>query len=521
VAAEECRNIMTRRSQTQASRSTASMALFLATMVATALGCGSRDSGTGDGALGNSGTGGFAGAGGMVGPGTGGAGGVGGAGATVGTGGAAGAPMLEVVELDPTFGVDGIATFSILDGMWTSEGARAVAVMPDDRIVVAGTTHDSTFGPNHGFAALLDDDGALDVSFGEDSTGFVRESLDENTEYSAVTLDGGGRILIAGWTKSYSPSACAFTLARYLADGSRDNAFGNDPALAGVTRLSEPCFVEGTDIAVDSDGRIVATGIACEWTKRFSAVRVLSDGTPDAAFGDNGVLLMDPGYSEEVLVSSDADGATRILVGGSVGEIGFNGTLDFTIAGLADDGSFDATFGDGGRVVTDFGDGSPGHSESLNAMALTPAGRILTAGWAQLRSNFAEPWRYAYDFLVAAYDPAGALDEAFGDGGSVLIDFGSDSEEAVEVLHRPNGNIVVVGASRPSLWERQIAIAHLSADGSPVEGEHKTLTGLEGAGLNAAGAILDNRGRLLVVGYVVYEGGGVDVVVARYVFRGI
>lgn len=493
-------------------------AVGLAILLATVLGCEIGDSGSGNGALGGDGSGGTGGAGGTAEPGAGGAGGVG---AMAGTGGAAGAPTPEVVELDPTFGVDGVQIFSILNSSWTSEGARAVAVMLDDRIVLAGTKHLSSFGPTYGFLAFLGDDGALDASVG-DGDGVVHAIFDDNTELSAVALDGEGRILATGWTKSSSSTDTgAFTLARYFADGTLDDSFGNDPALSGVTRISDPCAVQATDIAVEADGRIVATGSACESTERLSAVRILSDGTPDATFGDNGVLLMDPGYSEEVLISSDGLGATRILVGGSVGETGFDGDLDFAVAALSDDGSLDATFGKGGMAVTDFGDGSPGRSEGLNALALAPAGRILAAGWAQLLPNFVEPFVYAYDFLVTAYDEGGALDESFGDGGSTLVDFGSDSEEAVEVLHRSNGNIVVVGQSLPKASERKIAIVHLGPNGAPAEGEHKTLTELEGVGLNARGAMLDNHGRLLVVGYVVYESGGVDVFVARYVFRAV
>lgn len=191
------------------------------------------------------------------------------------------------------------------------------------------------------------------------------------------------------------------------------------------------------------------------------------------------------------------------------------------MASVSDDGSLDTAFGTDGVVVTDFGDGSPGRSEGLEALALGTDGRILAAGWAQTLPNFAEPFVYAYDFLIAAYDEWGGLDESFGNGGSTFIDFGSESEEAVEVLGRSNRNIVVVGRTLPSAEHRKIAIAHLSADGAPADGEHKTLTGIEGAGLTTRGATLDNHGRLLVVGYVVYVGGGVDVFVARYVFRAL
>ncbi len=492
-------------------------------------GCELRDdSGSNAGGLGSNGTGGAAGVGGAAGSGAGGAGGEAGSGGVVGTGGVggnggmggeAGASGAEVIQLDSTFGDDGIQVFSVDDGTWGSEGARALAVLPDDRIVVVGTSLDSTFGPSHAFAAMLGSDGALDDSFGAEGSGVVQESFEANTEFSALALDGEGRIVVAGWSKSSSPwDEGAFTIVRYLQDGSRDTAFGNDSTHDGMTRLSEPCAAKGSDVAIQTDGRIVAAGSACSWRSRFSAIRVESDGTPDGGFGDSGVLLLDDGYGDEVLLTRDALGARRILVGGSVGEVGFTGTLDFSICGLTDGGELDESFGDSGSVVTDFGDGTPGRSEGLNAMLVTPSGRIVAAGWAQLESNFFEPWVYSYDVLIAGYDANGTLDTSFGDGGAVMIDFGNDSEDAVEVLRRDNGNLVAVGGSHPFMWDREIAIAHLTEDGQPVESGFKTLAGMEDAGLNAEGAVLDNQGRLLVSGHVSHKSGGVDSFVARFVF---
>lgn len=491
----------------------AAILLLFSVMLA---GCGTVDMDSNGGMLGTAGAGGGGAAGG--------GGGVGGsAGSTgVGGGGAGGVLTREVVELDPSFGDDGIRIFSMLDTGWSSESARAVAVMPDDRIVVTGSKSLSSFGSSYGFVAVLDDDGALDTSFGELGDGHAAAIFDDSTELSAVTVDSSGRIVVGGWSRSLRwGDEGAFTAARYLQDGSLDPSFGNLGQLPGVVRLTGPCVVAATDLALQNDGRIVATGHACESSERLSVVRLLPDGTPDAAFGDNGVLLLGPGYGDEVLVSSDGLGATRILVGGSVGAVGLDGNMDFVVSALSDDGALDPAFGEEGVRITDFGDGSPGRSESLAALAHRPGGGFLAAGWAQLLPNFSEPWAYAYDFLVAAYDSAGALDASFGEGGFTFIDFGEDAEEAVEVLLRTNGNIAVVGQSRPTSEEHAIAIAHLGPDGAPVDGEHKTLTEVDDVALTAAGAALDNQGRLLVTGKVVHEGGGVDVFVARYVFRAV
>jgi uncharacterized delta-60 repeat protein len=449
-----------------------------------------------------------------------GVGGEGGLGGFAGGGGTGGSEAGSVVELDPTFGIDGLAVFSVLDGGLTWDGASAVAVLPDGRVIVVGRAGDSVFGPMHGYLAVLTEDGVLDGTFGGSGAGLLLEDFAQNTEFDSVVVDGAGRILVGGWTRGSSAfDPGELTVARYQIDGSRDDTFGNDGTFEGLTRISQPCAPRASDIALESDGRIVATGTGCEQPDRLSAVRLLSDGTPDPDFGDNGVLVLDPGYSDEVLVSAAGAGTPRIVVGGSVGEPGFNGTLDFALAGLLDDGSYDAAFGVNGMVVTDFGDGSPGRTEGLTALAFAEQGRILAGGWIQLESNFSEPWRYSYDLLVAAYDETGAVDGSFGEGGAVLIDFGSDSEEVVEVLLRQNGNILVVGGSSPFGWDKTVAIAHLNSDGSPAAGEHRTRTELESGGLDARAAAIDAQGRLLVASKIQYADGKSDVAVTRYVVR--
>ena len=198
-------------------------------LLATALGCEPLDSDP------NTGTGGSAGSGGISA--SGGSGGLGGTPGVGGIGGAAGAdatPTPEIIELDPSFGDDGIRIFSILNNSWTSEGARALTVMQDDRILVAGSKHLSSFGPSFGFAVLLGDDGERDMSFGDAGDGVVHATFNENTEVSAVAVDDDGRFLLGGWSKSSSPDdPGAFSLARYHADGTVDDSFGTDSVRAG------------------------------------------------------------------------------------------------------------------------------------------------------------------------------------------------------------------------------------------------------------------------------------------------
>ena len=78
---------------------------------------------------------------------------------------------------------------------------------------------------------------------------------------------------------------------------------------------------------------------------------------------------------------------------------------------LAADGSLDPTFGNGGIVRTDFGNGG----DSGNAAALQPDGKILLAG--TVFNGIDE------DMALARYNSNGSLDPNFGDGGKVTTDF--------------------------------------------------------------------------------------------------
>ena len=89
--------------------------------------------------------------------------------------------------------------------------------------------------------------------------------------------------------------------------------------------------------------------------------------------------------------------------------------LAITFAGVAParalDGTLDPTFGNGGFVTTDFGNGG----DFGNAAALQPDGKILLAGTA---FNGIDE-----DMALARYNSNGSLDLNFGDGGKVTTDF--------------------------------------------------------------------------------------------------
>src|SRR5437899_3573299 len=112
--------------------------------------------------------------------------------------------------------------------------------------------------------------------------------------------------------------------------------------------------------------------------------------------------------------------------------------LSFAHSVDAGPGDLDATFGTGGRVLTDFGGGA-----GARALALQADGRIVVAG----RSRVA----VGDDFALARYNPNGSLDPSFGSGGRVLTDFGPVDEARALVLDAEGKIVVGGGGGAPSV----------------------------------------------------------------------
>lgn len=186
------------------------------------------------------------------------------------------------------------------------------------------------------------------------------------------------------------------------------------------------------------------------------------DGDPVSGFGGAGVQTVafnaGTGANDLALATAiQADG--RIVLGGLAS--GPSGNYDFALARLGGDGALDATFGNGGRLRTDFALG--GSEDSVRALALQADGRILAAGRASASLDGNDRWLVG----VARYTAGGAADLGFDLDGRRVVDFdpgGAIAVDAVGVAVRGDGRIVVAGTLLP-LVNATIALARLTADG--------------------------------------------------------
>src|SRR5258706_2071287 len=175
-------------------------------------------------------------------------------------------------------------------------------------------------------------------------------------------------------------------------------------------------------------------------------------GDLDPTFGDGGKVttrFYPDSFNEAYAIAQQLDG--KIVAGGTVWQ-GFD-TYDFALARYNPDGTLDFSFGEGGKVATNFFVGS---SDGIRGIAIQQDQKIVAVGSAGLGS---------FDFAVARYNVNGTLDESFGLGGKTRASLGSLSF-AKAVVIQPDGKIVVVGDGIGPGTGFDFAVVRFKNDGS-------------------------------------------------------
>lgn len=330
-------------------------------------------------------------------------------------------------SLDPSFGTDGKVTVPLRFG-----GATAVAVQPDGKIVLAGSS--ASLGGQSDFAAVrLTPTGAPDLTFG--TSGMATVDFGSMDLVSDIALRPDGRIVLAGFI-----ALSSFAAAQLTADGSLDPTFGTGGK--AVTRF-DPVYGEASAMALQPDGKVVLAGsVASDRAvlgrsvipiHDFAVARLTVDGHPDPTFGTGGTTTVGFDLGTETrwqddrasAVAVQPDGAI-VLAGFAVGDPTAGYPTGFVAAArLTPTGAPDPTFGSGGKVVTRFGPGGSGAS----AVALQPDGKIILAGVSRADPSSPDAGRAAAVRLlggeanVLAPPPSGpALVGGRGDGTALVLD---------------------------------------------------------------------------------------------------
>ncbi len=121
-------------------------------------------------------------------------------------------------SLDTTFSGDGKLT---TDFFGNNDEANALAIQSDGKIVAAGSANNATSSNNFALARYLSD-GSLDATF----SGKVTTDFGGSDGASAVAIQPNGKIVAVGGT--FSGAVTDFALARYNPNGSLDTTFSGD-----------------------------------------------------------------------------------------------------------------------------------------------------------------------------------------------------------------------------------------------------------------------------------------------------
>ncbi len=248
---------------------------------------------------------------------------------------------------------------------------------------------------------------ALDASF--NGTGKVVTDFQLDSQFAQdigrdVAVQPGGKIIAVGAAYGGVQKQDDFALVRYLANGSVD------PGSVVHTDFSST-IDEAYAVAIQPDGKIVLAGYVTPQSNDskgvdFALARYNPDLSLDQSFGNNGLVRTDFGaYEAAYDVALQPDG--KIVIAGQ--RKPNDNTSDFLIARYMPDGTLDTSFGDAGKVVTDFGAWDIGW-----AVEIQNDGKIVVVG-----STWGPNFTLTRGAL-ARYTSTGALDGSFDHGLGVL-----------------------------------------------------------------------------------------------------
>lgn len=282
--------------------------------------------------------------------------------------------------LDPVYGLN----TGYLSREWGVDDAlNSLSLLASGAVLAAGT------GNSGMVMGSYTSSGSNNTIFnpGPTTTKTVQLSDDPEASLASAVLPDG-RFALAG-RASTTGLDFRYAVARFLPDGTFDPSFAGG---AGFVLTPAPIEDSGqiNDIVLGPDASIYAAGSAGTGDERDSVLlKYTPGGALDTSFGLSGISNLGiPGDDGALALAFTPDG--KLAVTGTTGNGAANNIF---VARTTLTGAFDASFGAGGRTVTDLG----GDDEGVDVV-VRPDLKIIVGGSSAVNGV------QTHDFVVLQYD---------------------------------------------------------------------------------------------------------------------
>lgn len=346
-------------------------------------------------------------------------------------------------NLDNTFGTSGRQAINFGPG-----AASAMAVQPDGKIVVAGTSYQPGTNADFAVARLL---------------GSQNFATTTDLYVNGPSVYGQNLTFTATVTAGADPLDGSVSYVNFF-DG--DTWLGTEPLAGGQVQFSTAALSAGWHFinAVYVGGGGFLSSTSATQTHAVSKVHQHIPFQPPIYVNPDGVLTLSKVASSGLPVSftvrsgpATLSGDTLTLTGVGIvvveetqeGDNNFIRASDVyqvivsQLPSIVLEAAPDSHFGIDGKVTTDLSGGD----DNAVSVAVTSTGKIVVAGHSQGATDI--------DFAVACYDADGSLDNTFGQlvgathTGSRIIDFGA-ADYLTGMALGPGNSIALVGYSGSS-----------------------------------------------------------------------
>ncbi len=315
-------------------------------------------------------------------------------------------------SLDTDFGAGGFALYGPTAGLRYC--ARAVKVLADGKILVAGDTTGSVMTVRFLSTGALDDPYAISP-----------QTFGTGAEVTSLAIDADGQAVVTATALETGKAIRDGFILRYLAGGEPHPSLGRQNTHAPAAGVDD----EASHATVLANGKIL---FVSRVNGQMLMNRQTSAGLPDVTFNGTGRVTFSPANGMTTIKGMTVDAVNNMVI---LGHIGGNATNDVVLFRMTPEGRDDYTFSGDASLPTRLGSGT----SVPTGVVTQPDGRVLICG------HLSSPAGTV--FVVRRFHGEGAADLSFGTGGLVSTVVGEGVAETAGMLTQPDGKIVVAGSA--------------------------------------------------------------------------